>query len=62
MKQLHSHNLQQIIDDLTEELSNAIESREIALTIGDYNMVALWDEQIQNITDYCKANSDKLGL
>ena len=62
MIDLHSHNLQQIIDDLTEELLNAIESREIAIQVGDHNMVAAWDEQIQNITDYCKANSSKLGL
>jgi hypothetical protein len=62
MKQLHSHSLQQIIDDLTEELSDAIESREIALMGGDYNMVKAWDEQIQSIIDYCKANSDRFGL
>lgn len=62
MKNLHSHNLQSLIDDLTQELEHAIESREIALMIGDHNMVAAWDEQIQNISDYCKNNSDMLGL
>lgn len=62
MKNLHSHNLQQIIDDLTEELSEAIECREIALMMRDHNMVSAWDEKIQNISDYCKNNSDMLGL
>lgn len=62
MKNLHSHNLQQLIDDLTQELQHAIESREVAIMAGDINMMNVWDEQIQNITDYCKNNSDMLGL
>jgi len=62
MKSLHSHNLQHLIDDLTEELSNCIESREIALMMQDHNMVKAWDEQIDNITQFCKDNSNTLGL
>lgn len=62
MKQLHSDNLQYIIDSLTEELQDAIENREACIMARDWNMVACWDEQIQNITDYCKSNASKFGL
>ena len=62
MKSLHSHNLQQLIDDLTQELEDCIESREIALMMQDHNMVKAWDEQIDNIVKFCKDNSNKLGL
>jgi hypothetical protein len=60
----YQHNLynQQIVDSLTEELENAIECREIALIVGDLNMVSAWDEQIQNIVDYCKSNPNVVGL
>jgi hypothetical protein len=62
MKSLHSHNLQQLIDDLTQELSDCIESREVSIITGDINMERAWDEQIDNIIKFCKANSNKLGL
>jgi hypothetical protein len=54
MKSLHSHNLQQLIDDLTQELENCIESREIALMMQDHNMVKAWDEQIDMIVEHYK--------
>jgi hypothetical protein len=62
MKSLHSHNLQQLIDDLTQELSDCIESREVSIITGDINMERAWDEQIDNIVKFCKDNSNKLGL
>jgi hypothetical protein len=39
----------QIIIDLQEELTNAIENRDAYLCGPDWNMVKLWDEQIDYI-------------
>ena len=36
---------------LQTELENAIGFREHYLTIGDYNLYHLWDEQLDNIID-----------
>jgi hypothetical protein len=60
----YQHNLynQAIVDSLTTELQHAIESREVAIMTGDLNMIAVWDEQIQNIADYCKNNPNVVGF
>ena len=60
----YQHNLynQQIVDSITEELELAIECREIAIEVRDYNMEKAWDERIDWIVDYCKRNSGMLGL
>ncbi len=62
MKDHNSLYIQSVVDSLTQELEEAIESREIALIIGDVNMEKAWDERIQWIVDYCKRNSNMLGL
>ena len=36
---------------LQEELENAIENRECFLIGGDWNMVAVWDEQLEFICE-----------
>lgn len=43
---------------LQEELENAIENREAFLIGGDWNMVAVWDEQLEFIVERIK----KLGI
>lgn len=62
MKDHNSLYIQSVVDSLTQELEEAIESREIALMTGDVNMEKAWDERIQWIVDYCKRNSNMLGL
>jgi len=44
-----TNDLIQNVLDLQEQLENAIETRELFLQMGDYNMVAAWDEQLDFI-------------
>lgn len=40
--------------DLMNEIQNAIENRECFLIGGDYNMVAVWDEQLDTLCKFAK--------
>lgn len=62
MKYQHNLYIQQVIDSLVQELEEAIECRNIAIEVRDYNMEKAWNERIDWIVDYCKRNSDMLGL
>jgi hypothetical protein len=44
-----TNDLIQHVLDLQEQLEHAIETRELFLQLGDWNMVAAWDEQLDFI-------------
>jgi len=44
----------QNIVELNEAIENAIENRECFLIGGDWNMVAVWDEQLDTLCKFAK--------
>ena len=49
-----TNKLIQNITELNERIVNAIENRECFLIGGDWNMVAVWDEELDYLCNYAK--------
>lgn len=49
-----TNKLIQNIVDLNEAIINAIENRECFLIGGDWNMVAMWDEELDRLATFAK--------
>ena len=49
-----TNKLIQNIIDLNEAIENAIENRECFIIGGDWNMVSVWDEELDRLCKFAK--------
>jgi hypothetical protein len=49
-----TNKLIQNIVELNERIVNAIENRECFIIVGDWNMVSVWDEELDYLCKFAK--------
>ena len=49
-------------DDICIKLKHAIESKQCFVDVRDWNLVNMWQEEIDYIVQYCEIHAKRLGL
>jgi len=47
------------LEDVTTKLESAIEARDVAESVGDTNLVNMWQDEIDAIVKFCETKSFK---